>query len=64
MPRQAELHLERRGEVLEVQFDQGLHCLPLLLFRRAPPPLLAHLSRRIRGELIVYRSSRRASVGP
>ena len=25
---------------------------------------LAHLSRRLRGELIVYRSSRRPSVGP
>ena len=25
---------------------------------------LAHLSRRLKGELIVYRSIRRASVGP
>ena len=31
MPKQAELHLERQGEVLDVQFDQGLHCLPFCL---------------------------------
>ena len=29
-----------------------------------PSTLLAHLSRRLRGELIVYRSSRRPSVRP
>ena len=30
----------------------------------APNTFLAHLSRRLRGELIVYRSSRRPSVRP
>ena len=28
------------------------------------PPFLAHLSRRLRGELIVYQSSQRPSVSP
>ena len=51
--------------LLQEQFDQGLHCLPFhmhLLDVKAS--LLAHLSRRLLGELIVYEGIRRPLVRP
>ena len=39
-------------------------CKELTFFSRSQRPFLAHLSRRLNGELIVYGSSRRLSVRP